>query len=143
MTVHLLDASAVLGWLNDDPGADVVDAALPDGLISSVNFTEVLYLVAAMGSRPEETAADLAQLGLVVLPFTAAHAARVPELKVLDRKAQDEHRAAGRRRPKSLSLGDLCCLATALDGGWAVITGDRHWLTIPLGIPVIDYRGGR
>jgi ribonuclease VapC len=141
VTVHLLDASAVLGWLDDDPGADVVDAALPDALISSVNFTEVLYLVAAMGSRPEEIAADLSQLGLVVLPFTAAHAARVPELKALDRTAQEEQRAAGRRRPKSLSLGDRCCLATALDGGWPVITGDRHWLTIPLGVPVIDYRG--
>lgn len=140
MTVHLLDASAVLGWLNDDPGADLVDAALPDGLISSVNFTEVLYLVASMGSPPAEVAADLAQLGLVVLPFTAAHAARVPELKAIDREAQAGQRAAGRRRPKSLSLGDLCCLATALDGGWPVLTGDRHWLTLPLPVPVIDYR---
>ncbi|MGC8511948.1 MAG: hypothetical protein ACP5P1_02770 [Acidimicrobiales bacterium] len=31
---------------------------------------------------------------------------------------------------KSLSLGDMCCLAHALEHDLPVLTGDQHWLTL-------------
>jgi PIN domain nuclease of toxin-antitoxin system len=40
---YLLDASALLAWLHEEPGAGFVDAILEQSAISSVNPGEVLY----------------------------------------------------------------------------------------------------
>ena len=41
-TVMILDASAVLAFLNDEPGADTAADAIPGALISAANLAEVL-----------------------------------------------------------------------------------------------------
>jgi len=149
-----LDASAVLTFLAREPGWEYVDERFEHGLISAVNFGEVLYKVAEEGSDPQETAVDLVSYGLRVMPVTAAHAARLPALREVDRAArvaagrsgpgQAAARPDGRpsRRPgrRTLSLADLCCLALAWESGTPVVTGDRYWLTLDLPFPVVDYR---
>ncbi len=38
----ILDASALLTFLHDEPGCEHVEAVLPQTVISSVNWTEVI-----------------------------------------------------------------------------------------------------
>ena len=136
-----LDASAVLAFLGREEGWEYVDPLLDGGLVSAVNLGEVLCKAAQDGSDPTGTAEDLIGYGLRVVPFTAAHAARLPALREADRLARNGdrpvRRKAGRR---SLSLADLCCLALAWESGAAAVTGDRHWLGLDLPVTVVDYR---
>jgi PIN domain nuclease of toxin-antitoxin system len=150
----VLDASAVLTFLAEEPGWEYVDERFEDVLISAVNFGEVLYKVAEEGSDPQGTAVDLVSYGLRVIPLTAEHAARLPALREVDRAArlaasgsrpgQTAAHPGSRpsRRPgrRTLSLADLCCLALAWESSTPVVTGDRHWLTLDLPFPVVDYR---
>jgi PIN domain nuclease of toxin-antitoxin system len=66
---------------------------------------------------------DLAVLGLTVVPFTALLAFRAAELRNPTRKI-------------GLSLGDRACLATALELGLPVVTADRVWSKLKLGIDI-------
>ena len=54
------------------------------------------------------------------------------------------NREAGRlravTRTEGLSLGDRACLATAILLGVAVLTSDRSWLRLDLGVPVRSLR---
>ena len=42
VTSVVLDASALMAFLHSEPGGDIVWQALPDALISAVNYSEVL-----------------------------------------------------------------------------------------------------
>lgn len=102
----VLDASALLAHLRDEPGADVVAEAIASGaVISTVNLAEVFSRVADRGGDPAKLAAELTQSGLLdgaitVEPFTAADAIDAGRLRALTRDA-------------GLSLGDRACLALA------------------------------
>ena len=64
MTV-VLDASALLAYLKDEPGVDVVEAILAESRISSVNWAEVIQKSIAAGVVVEGILDDLQVLGLV------------------------------------------------------------------------------
>ena len=114
----LLDASAVLAYLEDEPGALVVEEAITRGAaLSAVNLAEVLEKVVDRDRDPGEVSADLTSL-LVVLDFTEDFVVATAEV----RKA-----SAGR----SLSLGDRACLGTALVLGIPVLTADQAWTRLP------------
>ncbi len=138
----VLDASAVLGWRDEEPGSEIVDRVLDHAVVSAVTLGEVQYKVAEFGDDPDAFAEDLQALGVTILPFTAAHARLLPDLKRIDAATRQRLARAGTHpeRPRKLSLGDLCCLATALDLGARVITGDRYWIALGLPIRVTDYR---
>jgi PIN domain nuclease of toxin-antitoxin system len=122
MTV-VLDASALLAYLKDEPGGDVVEAILAESVISSVNWAEVIQKAIAAGVVVEGMLDDLQALGLVVEPFT-------PE----------DGEAAGRLWEKTrsfgLSLGDRACLSLGLRLGVAILTSDRAWLNLDLGLDI-------
>jgi PIN domain nuclease of toxin-antitoxin system len=130
MTV-VLDASALLAYLKDEPGADVVEAILPESVISSVNWAEVIQKSISAGVVVEGMLDDLQALGLVVEPF-------IPE----------DGEAAGRlwekTRSLGLSLGDSlrdgiaerACLSLGLRLEVAILTSDRAWLNLNLGLDI-------
>jgi ribonuclease VapC len=119
----VLDASALLAFLRDEPGAPVVEAELSAAVISSVNWAEVIQKSLAVGVPIEGLANDLSAYGLIILPFTADDAHRAGELWL-------QTRALG------LSLGDRACLATAARLNLPALTTDRSWAMLDLGIPV-------
>jgi ribonuclease VapC len=119
----VLDASALLAFLRDEPGAPVVEAELSAAVISSVNWAEVIQKSLAVGVPIEGLANDLSAYGLTILPFTADDAHRAGELWL-------QTRALG------LSLGDRACLATAARLNLPALTTDRSWAMLDLGIPV-------
>ena len=56
VTSTVLDASAMLAYLNDEPGADIVFAAFKDAVMSAVNLSEVLKKTIERKGSPERTA---------------------------------------------------------------------------------------
>jgi PIN domain nuclease of toxin-antitoxin system len=116
----VLDASALLAYLRDEPGAELVTEAVADGVvISTVNLAEVFSRSADRGADPAKIAAKLAQNGLLngaiaVEPFTTADAIDAARLRPLTRDA-------------GLSLGDRACLALARRLGTPALTADTTW----------------
>jgi len=123
----VLDASALLAWLAQERGADVVGEALPRAVISAVNLSEVLYRGQSLGRNVATLPARLGYLGLRVEPFTAEDAQIATDIFVRDRR-------------RVLSLTDRCCLATAIRLGLPAVTDDRAWLTLNLGVRIVTFR---
>ena len=119
----VLDASALLAYLQDEPGGERVRDVLADSVMSSVNWAEVIgkardERVDTWGLRE-----DLASLGLALEPFSAEQGEIAGRLKE-------------RTRRLGLSLGDRACLALGSDRGETVYTADRAWLQLELGVDV-------
>ena len=123
----VLDASALLCFLQSELGADQVDAALPEAVISSVNWAEVMQKSLAAGVDVEGLKDDLAALGLTVLPFTVEEAEIAAQLWQTTRQF-------------GLSLGDRACLALAIRLNAPVQTTDHIWSTLNLSITVHNVR---
>jgi ribonuclease VapC len=123
------DASAVLAWVFNERGADTVEQVLDASGISAVNFAEVLYIGSTRGYDPNEMEADLAAYGLVLLPFGAAEARSVLDVK----KAEE---VAG----VSLSLADRCCLATAVMYDLPAVVSDGEWELLDLPVAITPFR---
>ena len=128
----VLDASAVLALLNQEPGADLVAAALADGAaISAVNLAEVVGRLAEAGMAEDLIRQALDPLGLEVVSLDAAAAYRTGLLRPATKQA-------------GLSLGDRSCLALAqiLSGASSpatscrVLTSDRAWASLSVGVRV-------
>lgn len=122
MTV-VLDASALLAYLKDEPGVDVVEAVLAESRISSVNWAEVIQKSLAAGVVVEGMLDDLQVLGLVIEPFT-------PEDGLITGKLWQQTRQYG------LSLGDRACLSLGLRLNVPVLTSDRVWTNLGLTLEV-------
>ena len=127
----VLDSSAVLGYLNGEPGTDMVATHILGGqaCILTVNQTEVLSKLSDWGMPMEDACAAVAKLALQVIPFTAELATEAARLR-------QPTRAHG------LSLGDRACLALARQRQCAVLTGDRPWLDLAeaLGLQILTFR---
>jgi PIN domain nuclease of toxin-antitoxin system len=124
----LLDASAILAYLHDEPGAEVVDAALFNSgacLMSAANHAEVISRCLDRGVPPDVVEPMLAQLGYRVIEVTPADGAQAGLMRTLG-------------RPRGLSLGDRLCLAAARRLALPVLTADRLWLDLaePLGLDI-------
>ncbi len=112
MTV-VLDASAVLAFLADEPGADVVEVALDDAAYcSTVNWSEVAQKVLAHGRNWDLAKALLSSYELGIADVTAADA---------------EWAAQRWRRGEGLSVADRLCLALGERLDAAVWTADTSW----------------
>jgi PIN domain nuclease of toxin-antitoxin system len=111
MTV--LDASALLVYVQDESGAATVESALNVGATcSAANWSEVAQKVLAAGGNWDLVSALLRSFGLAVEPVTV----------------EDAERAARRwRRGEGLSLADRLCLALAERLDDDVLTADRAW----------------
>jgi ribonuclease VapC len=129
----VLDASALLAYLRDEPGADVVADAIAVGVtISTVNLGEVLSRFADRGADPADVARRMTDRGLLggaiaVEPFTGADAIEIARTRPLTRR-------------HGLSLGDRACLALARRLASPVITADRTWSKLELKIELRQIR---
>lgn len=118
MTI-VLDASALLAYLQDEPGADVVKAVLAESVVSSVNWAEVVQKVLAVNIDVNKVRQNLQGLGLAVESFT-------PEDGEMTGQLWSQTREYG------LSLGDRACLSLGLRLEATILTSDRIWKSLPL-----------
>ena len=123
MSAVVLDASALLALLNEEPGHAVVTAALPSAVIGTVNLAEVVGKLAEVGVPAAAIDEALSSLAIETVDFDGELA-----------------RAAGLLRPatrgRGLSLGDRACLALALRLRAPALTTDRAWAELDLGVEV-------
>ena len=77
MTV-VLDASAVLAWLQQEPGGAEVKDMLDGGTVTAANWSELLQKVRQHGGKPEEVGLLLRSLGLDVADVTRIDGERAP-----------------------------------------------------------------
>ncbi|HEX9766294.1 MAG TPA: type II toxin-antitoxin system VapC family toxin [Nitriliruptorales bacterium] len=131
MTV-VLDASAVLALVYDEPGADRVAACVDGAVLSVANLAEVLAKHVDRGVDPEGVAWDLGALGMRLEPVTSTDAQLQARVRSADLAAHDG-------RPK-LSLGDRLCLATAWRLGLSTLTADDAWTDLDLPLEVTHIR---
>lgn len=122
MKGFVLDASAILAYLGDENGKELVAPALYMGIISAVNVAEVVSKLRDKGLSELEAEGQIIgilSLGCKVSAF-----------------GHDQAILAGQLRPLTkflgLSLGDRACLALGWQLGLPILTTDRQWTKLTL-----------
>ncbi len=124
----VLDASALLALLRDEPGADrVAEAIVPGALISSVNWAEVL-------SRLVDLGGDAQAIGAAALPPAGDGAVEVVPFDVL--QAREVARLRSKTQSLGLSLADRAALGLARLRGLPVLTSDRAWRSLHVSVRI-------
>ena len=119
----VLDASALLAWLHRESGGERVAAVLDGASMSAVNWSEVIQKSLQKGGEVRGMLDEVTDLGLAIEPFTAT-------------QAEQAARLWAQTRGLGLSLGDRACLALAMDRSAPVLTADRDWGDLALGVEV-------
>lgn len=123
----VLDASALLTLLNNEPGVERVEDAVAAGaLVSTVNWAEVLNTLVVAGGEPSEIAA-------LALPAGGGQLSLVP---FDEEQARESARLTRTTHSLGLSLADRACLALGRLRGLRVLTTDRAWRSLRLSITI-------
>lgn len=123
----VLDASAVICLVRREPGWERVAAFGTAGELSAVNLAEVAYRLTRHGFPLDEVDAVVRpQVGRVV-PFDA-------DLALLTASVHRSTRHLG------LSLADCACLSLGVARRATVVTADRKWAELDLGVTISQIR---
>lgn len=117
MTRYVLDASAVLASLLDEPGAERIDRIIEGALISAVNFAEIVGYLARRGTSSPRIRELLDSCSMDVVAVDVGLSIDAGLLRVTTERG-------------GLSLGDRFCLALARREGAVAVTADRIWATV-------------
>lgn len=123
----MLDSSAILAVIFDEPGSDDVAPLLQGALASTVNLTEVYTRLLLRGVPPDLAWNRILRMGFEVCPFYEPQARIAAEM-------------IAHTRPLGLSLGDRACLALAIERKATVYTTDRAWQDLNLEIQIAVIR---
>jgi len=123
----VLDASALLCLLNDEPGADRVAEVLTRSLIGATNLAEVVSKLRERGLSLDEVKEALGGLHLDVRPLPPGQAMLIGDLRPAT-------------RPLGLSLGDRACLALAIELGAEIYTTDAALTKADVAITATNIR---
>ena len=118
----VLDASALVAYARDEPGARIVAARLRSSgrvLVSAVNWAEAAGKLRDYRMTPAILRQALAAVETEIVPFAEADADAVGDL-------------TPRPRLLGLSLGDRACLALALSMHATALTADESWSRLDL-----------
>jgi ribonuclease VapC len=123
MSSFVLDSSALLACLNREPGSETVVGTIAGALLSTVNLAETMAVLMRHGASREKAIEILELWDFQVADF--------------DRSLAEETGAlAERTRSKRLSVGDRACLALALMQDLPVVTADRAWRGVDVGVKI-------
>ncbi len=126
MTRIVLDTSAVLAQLWSEPGGDVVNRNIDNAIVSAVNLAEVFTKLIERGPiEAAETQMAILQneSPIEIIPFDEAQSIICGRLRT-------------KSRSLGLSLGDRACLALAITEAANVLTADRVWADLGLGVKI-------
>jgi len=110
----ILDASALLALLQNEPGAEKVASVIGQSKMSSVNWSEVVQKLARHDSEAATIRPDIEALGLIIVPFDAEQAEATASLWSI-------------AKPFGLSLADRVCIQLGMSMNEKVLTADTVW----------------
>ena len=123
----VLDTSALLALLLQEPGGEVVLEAFASSapiLLSAVNLAEAIGILhRRRGLAPLEARDDIFSLDMEVVAFDERQAEQVGSLESL-------------LRNQGIAFGDRACLMLGRLRGLPVLTADRPWASLDLGVEV-------
>lgn len=123
----VLDASALLCLLGDEPGADRVESVLTRSVIGAANLAEVVSTLRDRGVSLGEVREALDGLHLDVRPMSPAQALTIGDLRPSTKTL-------------GLSLGDRACLALAIDLQAEMLTTDGDLARADVGVGIVNVR---
>jgi ribonuclease VapC len=124
----VLDASAVIAYLNQEAGMDVVKPYLGQSCMSSVNASEVISDLLNRNISLGLSLRLFENLAVAVIPHDFEQAVKVAEIKKqLPRKA-------------AISRADCACFALAEILKLPILTTDKNWATLNLKLDIQQIR---
>lgn len=123
MTDYVLDASAVLADVYDEPGANIVRSAGPGSRLSALNYSEVVSKLVDKGMPPDQAREFALEFHYAIVELDKDGATEAGLLRQATRRA-------------GLSLGDRVCIALAAQLQLPILTADRSWAQLDLGVEV-------
>ncbi len=123
MTETVIDSSALLALIQNEQGSEKVRSLVSQCVMGSVNFAEVVSIMNHHGYEADQIDEILGEYNIPAIPFDQAQATLAGNMR----------RAT---RHLGLSLGDRACLALALQKGLPVLTADRAWANVDLGVKI-------
>ena len=127
MSEIVVDSSAVLAAITDEPGGDEVERDIRGARISAVNLSEIIGWLAERGFAPENIVRIVTSFDLTVEVFDRSRALAAGLL-------------AAQTKRRGISFGDRACLALTAELGLPVVTGDRNWRNLDIGVDVRLFR---
>jgi PIN domain nuclease of toxin-antitoxin system len=127
MASAVFDASALLAHIGQEPGSDGIDGLAVEALMSAVNLAEVFSKLAERGLSQSESDMIVYRYRLEVVPFDEELARETGALRPATRSL-------------GLSLGDRACLALARRERLPILTADKSWAKLDLGISIRVFR---
>jgi len=122
-TEVVLDASAILADIYGEPGADDVRRVISGAALSAVNLAEVVAKLIDDGLPPHEVEDRVRRLSCTI------------ETVDWDRAVLGGLLHKNTRR-RGISLGDRFCLQLARELDLPVLTTDRRWASLDVGVEV-------
>lgn len=116
----VVDSSALLAYLFEEDGGQVVADYQSNIVMSAVNYAETLLKLTRRGAKRQILTDFFQATKLTVVPFSQLEADIVPII------APDA----------TLSLADRACLATAQIANCPALTADKDWRKLELPIEV-------
>lgn len=124
----VLDASALVALIYEEPGAYRVRDAIGEGaMISTVNWAEVLTKLVVAGGDPHE---------ITSMALPGGPATKLQLVAYDDEQARESARLVRLTRSLGLSLADRAALALAQLRRLPVLTTERAWRTLRLPIKI-------
>jgi len=119
----VIDASALLALLYNEPGADVVAEFIPASFMSSINLSEVVAKFYIEGMQEDTIRSIIGSLGLNIIEFDESQAYQCGFLNASTKST-------------GLSLGDRACLSLAKKLSLPALTADKAWNGLKVGVNV-------
>lgn len=119
MSEVVLDASALLALLREEPGGKAVEGYLRRAKMSAVNVSEVIAQLIKYGMPEKVASGVVSSLGLEIVAFDQDMAYRAAALITVTQKA-------------GLSPADRACLALAQKLKLPAVTADKAWSKLNL-----------
>ncbi len=123
MSKVVVDASAILALLNQETGSEEVSQFIDKAAISTVNLSEIIAKLADAEIPEEDIRQILSNLNLEVIDFNEEQALKAGMLRPITKSI-------------GLSFGDRACLALGIILNQPVLTTDRLWGSINVGVEV-------
>ena len=119
MSKVILDSSALLALIKNEPGSAIIEQLLGHVVMSSINIAEVATILLNANVTLDECQSCILPFVTYVIPFNQDHAFQAAVLRNLTRH-------------KGLSLGDRACLALGIIMHCPIYTADKVWADLDI-----------